>query len=99
MVKLSAVERGRSNATFGQYALSVTAYEGSPDVSAFSSKFDAFLAGKQTLTANEMAGYNLFRGKGNCNSCHVDGRSTTLTPGQTDDGKAADGGPRFQRSG
>ena len=94
-VSLSAVDRGRSNATFGQYALAVTAYEGSPDVSAFSSKFDAFLAGKHTLTANEMAGYNLFRGKGNCNSCHVDGRSTTLTPGQTDDGKAADVAPKF----
>jgi cytochrome c peroxidase len=94
-VKLSAVDRGRSNATFGQYALSVTAYEGSPDVSAFSSKFDAFLAGKHTLTANEMAGYNLFRGKGNCNSCHLDGRSTTLTPGQTDDGNAADVAPKF----
>ncbi len=94
-VSLSPVDRGRSNATFGQYALAVTAYEGSPDVSAFSSKFDAFLAGKHTLTANEMAGYNLFRGKGNCNSCHVDGRSTTLTPGQTDDGKAADVAPKF----
>jgi cytochrome c peroxidase len=62
-VKLSAVDRGRSNATFGRYALSVTAYEGSPDVSAFSSKFDAFLASRQALTANEMAGYNLFRGR------------------------------------
>src|ERR1700675_1262977 len=94
-VKLSAVDRGRSNATFGQYALSVTAYEGSSDVSAFSSKFDAFLAGKQTLTANKMAGYNLFRGKGNCNSCHVDGRSTTLAPGQPDDGNGADVAPKF----
>jgi len=94
-VSLSPVDRGRSNATFDQYALSVTAYEGSPDVSAFSSKFDAFLAGKHTLTANEMAGYNLFRGKGNCNSCHVDGRSTTLKPGQSDDGTAADVAPKF----
>jgi len=85
-VNLSAVDRGRSDATFDQFALAITAYEGSPDVSAFSSKFDAFLAGKKTLTADEMAGYDLFRGKGNCNSCHVDGRSTTLTPGQTDDG-------------
>jgi cytochrome c peroxidase len=31
-----------------------------------------------------MAGYNLFNGKGNCNSCHLDGRGTTLTSGQTD---------------
>jgi cytochrome c peroxidase len=36
-----------------------------------------------------MAGYNLFNGKGNCNSCHLDGLSTTLTPGQTDTGTPA----------
>jgi len=41
------------------------------------------------LTADEMAGYKLFDGKGNCNSCHVDGRGTTLSPGQTDTGNAA----------
>src|SRR5216683_2782388 len=32
------------------------------------------------MTADEMAGYKLFRGKGNCNSCHLDGRSTAPTP-------------------
>ena len=48
----------------------------STDVSAFSSKFDAFLEGNYTMTADEMAGYKLFDGKGNCNSCHLDGRST-----------------------
>ena len=53
-------------------------------VSSFTSKFDAMLKGKYTFTADEMAGYNLFNGKGNCNSCHVDGRGTTLMPGQTD---------------
>jgi cytochrome c peroxidase len=35
------------------------------------------------------AGRNLFRGKGNCNSCHIDRLSTTLTPGQTDTGTFA----------
>jgi len=42
-----------------------TNYEASPDVSAFSSKFDAFLANPTQfpLSADEMAGYNLFRGK------------------------------------
>jgi cytochrome c peroxidase len=95
-VNLSPVDRGRSNATFDQYALSISAYEGSPDVSAFSSKFDAYLAGTATLTPDEQAGYNLFRGKGNCNSCHLDGRGTTLTAGETDKpGKAASVAPLF----
>jgi cytochrome c peroxidase len=38
-----------------------------------------------------MAGLQLFNGKGNCNSCHVDGRSTTLMPGQTDTGNTPGG--------
>ncbi len=64
-------------------------------MSAFSSKFDAFLAGKYTMTADEMAGYNLFNGKGNCNSCHLDGLSTTLTAKQTDTGTPANTTPVF----
>jgi cytochrome c peroxidase len=72
-VKLSEADRGRSNTTFDQFALSITAYERSGAVSAFSSKFDAFLAGKAQLAATEMAGWELFRGKAVCNTCHLDG--------------------------
>src|SRR5271169_5401469 len=64
-------------------------------VSAFSSKFDAFLVGKYKLTADEMAGLKLFDGKGNCNSCHLDGRGTTLKPDQTDTSSAAQVNPLF----
>jgi cytochrome c peroxidase len=42
-----------------------------------------------------MAGYNLFKGKANCNSCHLDGRSTTLTAGQTDTGATGSTRPLF----
>ena len=66
-----------------------------PDISPFTSKFDAYLKGNYTLTADEVAGYQLFNGKGNCNSCHVDGRSTTLTSGQTDTGNTASVKPLF----
>src|SRR4029077_19281977 len=72
-------DRGRALATFDQYALSITAYERSPDVSAFSSKFDAYLASNYTLTADESAGYALFRGKGKCNTCHLDGTENSQT--------------------
>nr|WP_205964627.1 cytochrome c peroxidase [Ramlibacter agri] len=43
------------------------------DFAAFSSKYDAFLAGRATLTAQELNGLALFnRGdKGNCAGCHV----------------------------
>ena len=72
---------------------SIDAFEQSVQVSAFSSKFDAFLAGKYKLTADEMAGYKLFNGKGNCNSCHLDGRGTTLKADQTDTSAAAQVNP------
>src|SRR5438105_11715209 len=75
-VQLSAVDRIRSNEVYNHWGQSIDAYEQSLQVSAFSSKFDAFLKGTYTLTANEKDGYDLFRGKGNCNSCHLDGRST-----------------------
>jgi cytochrome c peroxidase len=96
---LSATDRGQANAAYDEFALAITAYESSPDVSAFSSKFDGYLHGdaKFQLTAEEKAGYDLFRGKGNCNSCHLDGRSTAPAPksGGDDTGAAADVAPLF----
>src|SRR5437660_5910142 len=78
---LSPVDRTRSNDVYDLWPQSLDASEQSVQVSAFSSKFDAFLAGNYTMTGPERAGYNLFRGKANCNSCHLDGRGTTLHPG------------------
>ena len=90
-VTLSAVDRTKAHNIYDHWGQSISFLEHSPDVSPFTSKFDAFLMGNYTLTAAEMAGYNLFNGKGNCNSCHVDGRSTLLTPGQTDTGNTPGG--------
>ena len=94
-VNLSPADRTRSNDVYDRWAQSLDAYEQSVQVSAFSSKFDAFLAGNYTMTGPERAGYNLFRGKANCNSCHLDGRGTALTPGQADNSKAAQVNPLF----
>jgi cytochrome c peroxidase len=56
-------------------AMSMAAYEAGPEVSPFSSKFDYALANpdKKVLTKDELAGWDLFRGKGTCNTCHLDG--------------------------
>ncbi len=94
-IPLSAGDRTRANTIYDRWAQSIDSYEQSVQVSAFSSKFDAFLAGKYKLTADELAGYKLFDGKGNCNSCHLDGRGTTLKPGQTDTSAAAQVNPLF----
>jgi cytochrome c peroxidase len=96
-VRLSATDRTRANNVYvyDHWAQSIDSYEQSMEVSAFSSKFDAFLAGNYTLTADEMAGFQLFNGKGNCNSCHIDGRGTTLKSGQTDTSSTAQVNPLF----
>ena len=94
-VPLKAEDRTKADRVFDNWGQSVSFYERSTDVSAFTSKFDAFLAGNATLTPDEMAGYNLFKGAANCNSCHLDGRSTTLSAGQTDTGNTASTRPLF----
>jgi cytochrome c peroxidase len=80
-VKLTSEDRLLANRVFDNWGQSLDAFEKSKEVSPFTSKFDAFLKGNATLTATEMAGYNLFRGKAGCNTCHVDGRGSTQTPG------------------
>jgi cytochrome c peroxidase len=54
-------------------AQSIAGYEASHQVTAFSSKYDAVLAGKARFTPQEEEGYDLFRGKAKCNDCHRDG--------------------------
>jgi cytochrome c peroxidase len=94
-VILNREARLKATEAYHHWGQSLDAYEQSVQVSAFSSKFDAFLKGNYTLTPTEQAGYNLFRGKANCNSCHLDGRGTALTPGQSDNTMAAQVNPLF----
>jgi cytochrome c peroxidase len=79
-IDLKKEDRGRATAAFDQFALSISAYERSEDVSAFSSKFDAYLKGTVALTANEKAGRDLWRGKAMCNTCHLDGSDNSIPP-------------------
>jgi cytochrome c peroxidase len=72
-VHLGPLDRGRAATTFDQMAQSIAGYEASHEVTAFSSKYDAVQAGKAKFTPQEQVGYDLFRGKANCNACHRDG--------------------------
>jgi cytochrome c peroxidase len=71
-VRLSATDRQRSNHVYDGFGLAVAAYEASPQVSPFASKYDFVQAGKGAFTAEEASGYALFRGKARCNECHSD---------------------------
>jgi cytochrome c peroxidase len=85
-IPLSPADRTKANEAYNHWGQSISFYEASPRISAFSSKFDAFLAGNYTLTADEQAGYDLFRGKAGCNTCHLDGRGSTQTGGTGSNG-------------
>jgi cytochrome c peroxidase len=58
---------------YDRVGLAIAAYEGSPEVNQFTSKFDYFLAGEVELTAEEASGLELFNSeeKGKCALCHL----------------------------
>lgn len=66
------VDRG-----FAGIARSIADFEASSAVSAFDSKYDAFIAGRATLSDTEQQGLALFEGKAKCANCH------TTTPDAT----------------
>ena len=70
-VDLSAADRMQSAQTYNNIALSIAAYEDSPEVNAFSSKYDQTFEGKVKLSKQEQRGFALFRGKGQCHRCHI----------------------------
>jgi len=72
-VHLRVADRSRADHVYDGFGLAVSAYEFSPEVSPFTSKYDYVQAGKDQFTAQEKLGYELFRSKGRCNECHRDG--------------------------
>ena len=71
---------------FAYLTAALAAYERSPALAPFSSKYDRYLAGTATLTAEEQRGLAIFEdpARGNCASCHpsrpsADGAPPTFT--------------------
>lgn len=58
------------NTNYDRVGLSIAAYESSPEVNQFSSKYDLYLKGAVKLTSEERQGLALFNGKAKCNACH-----------------------------
>jgi cytochrome c peroxidase len=87
-----------SGATFEALLKALEVYEQSwQSFYPYSSKYDAWLAGKATLTPQEARGLQLFQDpqKGNCSSCHFSERANDGTPPQfTDFGMIALAVPR-----
>lgn len=70
-VGLTAEDRVKSDRAYNNIALSIAAYEASPEVNAFSAKYDLTFTGQAKLSKEEQKGYALFRGKGMCHRCHI----------------------------
>lgn len=66
---------------FERMAQAIAAYERSPELCSFSSKFDAWLAGQASLNRMELMGYRFFLRAG-CANCH------SVQPGRAPDGSA-----------
>ena len=78
-------------------ALAFEVYEQAPEFAPFDSRYDRWLAGRDTLTPAELRGLALFRDpdKGNCDTCHPSRRSSSgRAPLFTDAGFIAVGAPR-----
>ena len=60
------------NIAYQNIGKAIAAYERSPELSPFSSKYDYYLAGKLQLSEQEMRGLKVFEAedKGNCAACH-----------------------------
>jgi len=72
MVELSPEDADKVETAYDNIALSIASYEASSEVNAFSSKYDAYLAGLEDLTSQERKGLRLFRGKAKCARCHIE---------------------------
>ena len=94
---MSQADQNLVISAYDHAAQSMAAYEGGPEVSSFSSKFDFALADPTSpvLTSDELAGWNLFRGKGHCNICHLDGTENITTAAPITPADAADVAPLF----
>jgi cytochrome c peroxidase len=71
ILDLSTEDREKASAAYDQAALSIAGYEDSTEVNAYSSKYDAVLAGLAEFTKAEKKGFNLFQSKGKCANCHI----------------------------
>ncbi|MBY4833926.1 cytochrome-c peroxidase [Burkholderia dolosa] len=75
-------------ATFAAVLRALETFEQTPELfSPYTSKYDAYLAGRAQLTPAELHGLQLFNDekKGNCASCHISQRALDGTPPQFSD--------------
>ncbi len=71
VIILPEKEKNKVDKAFNAIALAIAAFEASPEVNPFTSKFDYYLKGMAELTKEEKKGLDLFNKKGKCADCHI----------------------------
>lgn len=69
-IPLTPADRQKAQRQFENVARSIAAFEASPAVNKFSSRYDGYVEGRGTLTAEELEGLSLYEGKAGCAACH-----------------------------
>ena len=74
----------RTGEAYDFIGVAIAAFEASPESNAFSSKFDYYLKRQARLSAEELQGLALFRGRGKCAACHLlDGNGRGIARGRS----------------
>ena len=76
-------------AAYNCVAESIAAYEKTSEVSPFTSKFDAVMAGQAQFTRLERQGRMLFNGRAKCSQCHTDNGGMGMGRGQMGNGNTS----------
>ena len=79
-----SLEPADIDVNYDRIGLAIAAYEASPEVNQFSSKYDAYLAGEVELSEQEAWGLELFEGKAMCSACHLSNTAEQNPPLFTD---------------
>lgn len=68
------------DANYDKVGRAIAAYEATPEVNKFSSKFDAYMKGQTRLSAAEARGLAIFNLQGECYDCHSSVTADGITP-------------------
>jgi cytochrome c peroxidase len=93
-VPLAPAARTIVNLELDRIALAIAAFEASPTVNAFSSKYDLWLAGRATLTTLEEEGRQLYEGQAGCAGCHPNAGDQALMTDYTYDNIGVPANPK-----
>jgi cytochrome c peroxidase len=75
---LSVADRALVQEEYDHVGLAIAAFEASPRVNQFSSKYDAYLKRQAVFTPEEKLGLALYEGKAQCSACHPSNGANAL---------------------